>query len=165
MNQFKIDVPRITFFVDDEWIPTSNPIEVVTILKELYPNRYVRELAMKYFTQVPLAKHYKQQIQQFKSTKEHLLSVGPHRIRISRDDGIINVTKQFQYAYIVNGEPYDIDLVNLTISYDPKKDLEIDITWDYTIHNFQNMNSSIILQDNSLFSVELSDSSFDSSLV
>jgi hypothetical protein len=152
MEQFKIDCCRTTIYYGKEWVPSEDYHEVLTILQDIYKQKDDLSNAIVYFTQIPLAHHYKKEIAKFTSPNEHLLSFDYHQIVIDKVTKFLTVEKRFQYSHITEGEPYDIDFATLTITYDPFLDKELSAYWGYTIRNFTtDMGQSMILEDESMF--------------
>lgn len=151
MEQFKIDCCRLSIFHGEEWIPSDSYDEVLILLKSLYKDETHFSNALVYFTQIPLAFHYIKEAEKFSSSNEHLLSFNFHKVVIDKLTNFITVEKRFQYSYVTNGEPYDIDFATLTLTYDPFLDKELSVNWEYTMRNYIDMGQSQILEDDSMF--------------
>jgi hypothetical protein len=159
-KQFNVDVPRLKVFFGEEWFDSTDPDEVWERLLQTYSgNEEVTRKAAYYFTQQSLAQHYIEEAMEMLCTgnvqsDEHLLSHGYHTVVVDPVTGILEVTKDFIYTCIIDGESYDIDVVTLTLKYDPWADDEYPPDWRYTINTMMNHRGSLILNDSSLFNVE-----------
>ena len=135
-KQFILDCSRVTIYLDDEWIPSSDHVEVWKRLIKIFGNNHAI-LASNYCTQIPLAKHYIQEISSLHiNVDEHLLSSkDSHVIQIHKVSRTITVTKHFIQSYIKDNDYYEMDYCTLRIDYDPSTDTENNITWEYIIND------------------------------
>ena len=157
-TQFNLDCPRMVIFIDEEWIPSSEPSEVWTRLLEVFDNdETIAFCAAKYCTQIPLANHYIQEVidMHMFHVDEHLLSHNYHVVVINSTTKLLEVKKDFVQSYIKDGEEYQMDYCNLKIIYNPADDNELSVTWNYIVHGLRDDGrKSRILLDSSVFSAE-----------
>lgn len=142
-EQFKVDVPRLIFFVDEEWVPSSDPEEVWQRILTEYDNEVkVAESATKCFKQSFLSDYYIHELADINFVgsdegSENLLSHNSYKVSINTMSGYITVTKDFIHSVVLDGDVYNIDYCVLTIVYDPYADKEISCNWHYTIENMR----------------------------
>lgn len=162
-TQFNLDCPRMVIFIDEEWIPSSEPNEVWDRLVDVFGgDEIVAYRATHYCTQIPLATHYIQEVMDIQGIhiNEHLLSHNYHVVTINSLSKTMEIKKDFVQSYIFGGEDYQIDHCTLKINYDPKYDIEYNLKWNYVVNNMRNSQKrSIILEDSSMFE------SFDSNFI
>lgn len=145
-EQFIIDVPRIVLFVDEEWIPSSEPQEVWDrLIAEYDGDMRVVQRAARCLKQCFLSDYYINEITDinFLGTddgSENLLSHSIYKIVINSLSGQITITKDFIHSIIYDGEMYEMDYCILTVVYDPYVDKEISCNWNYTIHDMMKSN-------------------------
>lgn len=154
-TQFFLDCPRMTIYLDNEWIPSPNPQEVWERFNVIFGNEDIAYNASKYCTQTPLADHYIKQMKDIRMyhNDEHLLSHNTHIVRIHDISKTMTVTKKFIQSYIKDGENYEMDYCTLNIDYDPKINKEYNIKWIYSINDmvFKKYSKENILLDDNLF--------------
>jgi hypothetical protein len=144
-NQFKVDVPRIVFFVGDEWIPTCNPQEVWDrLLLEFDNDEGVVENAANCFKQQFLSEHYINEVLHF-SNGEVLLSHRRHRIILDEHTKLLRVEKDFIFSVVFEDEDFNLDYCMLKILYDPFKNEQVDARWNYTLNGMRSGARSAIL--------------------
>lgn len=143
--QFRVDVPRLVFFIGEEWVPTSDPVEVwERLMTELDGNLMVVKNAAKCFKQQFLSDYYISEVADF-TDGEALLSHRRHRITMDEHTKLIRVEKDFIYSLILDGENFNLDYCMLKILYDPYRNEEVDARWNYTMNNMKSGSRSIIL--------------------
>lgn len=152
-HQFCVDVPRIVFFVNSEWVPSSDPKEVwERLLLEYDGDVTVATAAAECFKQQFLSDYYINELHDINfytgDDRENLLSYRLYRITLNTTTGHLTVEKDFIRTVIVDGESYDIDYCLLTVVYDPFCQLEVNSRWMYTIDSMRNGRKSIILTNN-----------------
>lgn len=144
-HQFKVDVPRIVFFIGEEWIPTSDVNEVWERLShELDGDLFVTSNAAKCFKQQFLSEYYISETFGF-AENEVLLSHRRHRISMDEHTKLMRIEKDFIYALIIDGEKFVLDYCMLKILYDPYQDEEVDARWHYTMNSLKSGTRSMIL--------------------
>lgn len=158
LTQFYLDCHRMTIYIDEEWIPSSEPKKVWERLLEVFDNDELIVFRVgKYCTQIPLAKHYIQKAIDIKQchSDEHLLSSDNHIICVDTVKRNLQVKKNFVQSYISDGEEYELDYCQLSIVYDPIKDIEISVTWKDYVHDLLDSDKrSRILSNNSILSID-----------
>lgn len=138
-EQFKVDVPRLVFFVDREIVPSSNPIEVwERILLEYGGDLETACRAAQCFKQSFLSKYYIHELVDINfigsaNGGENLLSHNNYTIKICPMSGHVTVTKDFVHSVVLDGDVFDIDYCVLTVTYDPHSDKEINYNWKYSL--------------------------------
>ena len=142
-NQFKVDAPRLVFYVDEEWVPSTEPEEVWDRLMIEYDNdETVVIAASKCFKQSFLSDYYINEMTDInfdgsEDGGENLLSHNNYKVSLNTMCGFITVTKDFIHSVVLDGDMYNIDYCILTIVYDPYVDKEVSCNWHYTIDNMR----------------------------
>jgi hypothetical protein len=142
-TQFKVDTPRITFFVDELWIPSSDPSEVWDqLILEYAGDMGVVTTASQCFKQSFLSDYYIHELTDIEFNGsgeggENLLSHGNHKITLNTLSGLLTITKDFIYTIVLDGDVYNIDYCVLTIVYDPYIQKEVNCNWHYTIDHLR----------------------------
>lgn len=134
-RNFQVDVPRLTIFFDQEWIPSDEPDTVWEEILELYNyNECLTTRAAYYCTQAAIADAYIEEASNL-PPDEHLISGQNqrHHVIFSRLDRTVTVRKELSHSYIHDGETYHTDMCSLTIIYDPLIDKELLCDWRYHI--------------------------------
>ena len=146
-TQFNLDCPRMVIYIDDEWIPSSEPNEVWDILKEVFNgDENIAYRACYYCTQIPLANHYIQEVMDMRMIhlNEHLLSHTSHVVTIYSSSKTMKIKKDFIQSYIYEGEEYQLDYCTLEFSYNPFENIEYNKKWKYTIQNMRDTDKRYI---------------------
>lgn len=147
-QQFRVDVPRLVFFIGEEWIPTSDPDEVWgRLLEEFDNNVVVATNASSCFKQQFLSNHYIHEIANFTAftSDEVLLSHRKYTVTMDEHTKLIKVEKDFVYSVVIDGDFFNLDYCMLKIIYDPYRDEEVDARWNYTMHGMRSGARSMIL--------------------
>ena len=150
-EQFIVDVPRLVFFVDEEWIPSSEPAEVWERLMVEYDDTEVATSAAHCFKQSFLSDYYIHELTDIgfngsEDGSENLLSHSNYKITLNTLSGFLTITKDFIYTVVLDGDVYNIDYCVLTVVYDPYIKKEVNCNWHYTIDRLRTQNKSLILE-------------------
>lgn len=148
-HQFCVDVPRIVFFVDSEWIPSSEPNEVWERLIEEYDGDIlVVKNAAECFKQQFLSDYYIDELHDINfdcDDTENLISHNRYRVTINSKTGYLTIEKDFVHSLVVEGDFYNIDYCILTVVFDPYLNKEVNHKWTYTIDSMRSGSRSLIL--------------------
>lgn len=132
-RQFDVDVPRVVFFIDDEYVPTKCPRLVFDrLVREFGGDERVACNVSNCFKQQFLSDHYIRETIGF-CADENLLSHGTYSITLDKKTKTIRVDKDFIHSLIVDGDLFNLDYCVLRITFDPFKNVELGVEWDYTI--------------------------------
>lgn len=144
-TQFNIDCPRMVIFIDEEWIPSEDPSEVLERFNEVFNNNELQvHRAATYCTQMPLANHYVKEVMEIQlfHLNEHLLSHDYHVVKINSTSKTMKIKKDFIQSYIIDGDEYQLDYCSLILNYDPLTNIEYNVEWDYAISDLHRSKSS-----------------------
>jgi hypothetical protein len=146
-GQFTVDVPRIVFFVDHEWVPTTEPAEVWDrLVQEYNGDKSVATHAAACFKQQFLAEHYISEVDDLNGG-EILTSHVRYRVTLNTSTGLLTIEKDFLHAVVLAGDLFNRDFCVLTIVFNPYTNREVHSKWVYTIDNMRNCKKSIVLED------------------
>ena len=133
--QFRIDVPRLTLFIDGEGpVDTSNPPSVWEQLVDTFGYQGATRCAY-YMTQTCLASHYIAECK-YMGEDEYLLSTNLHEVYVNTVEKNVMVKKRFRMTKMLGNSMYDLDTCTLTLLYHISGDRELEPRWDYLIRPY-----------------------------
>lgn len=135
--QFRIDVPRITLYVDGAGpIDTSDPPRVWDLLVTHFGAVGAQKCSY-YMTQTCLAPHYIAECK-FLGTEEYLLSTNLHEVYVNTVNKTMMVKKRFRLTRMIETSHtmYDLDTCTLTLIYLADGDRELEPRWEYVVKEY-----------------------------
>lgn len=144
--QFRIDVPRLTLFIDGEGpIETSNPPTVWERLVDHFGYIGAGHCGH-YLTQTCLAAHYIAECK-FMDEDEYLLSTNLHQVYVNTIKKTVTVKKRFRMTRMLGSSMYDLDTCTLTLKYLIDEKREMEPRWDYLIRNYYRQYNDQVYDD------------------
>ena len=133
--QFRIDVPRLTLFIDGEGpVDTSNPPAVWQQLVDHFGHQGATRCAY-YMTQSCLASHYILECK-YMGENEYLLSTNIHQVFVNTVEKTVMVKKRFRMTKMIGNCMYDVDTVTLTLLFNIVDNVELEPRWEYLVNPY-----------------------------
>ena len=144
--QFRIDVPRITLFIDGEGpIDTTDPPKIWESLVTHFG--YCNAARSTYYlTQTCLASHYIEECK-FMDQNEFLLSTNLHEVYVSSVNKTVIVKRRFRMTRMIENNMYDLDTCTLTLVYLIEEHRELPPRWDYLVNLYYRGNEDEVAQE------------------
>lgn len=133
--QFIIDLPRLTFYLDNELCKKSYEY-VYDYLFTRLTNKQLN-FCLYFLTQSSLAEYYIKEHKKLKNDSEHLVDDGSYVVMLDTTLKTIKVSKNFRKIYLEDSVHFELDFADLNISYDLEKDI-ICHSWDYEFNENDN---------------------------